>query len=149
LPDGLLNPLSDPTVEDQNDNGVLEKREDKNKTGTLDGDKIDTDLYTWTNQDKLNPFNIDNDPLVEFPQNEGDPNSVPSGDEHNMTDVFRHVITHEAGHAVGMKEGDTTMVDEDGHCYNQNCVMYEDSINWKRDGYFCDYHRTLIQIHND
>ena len=149
LPDGRFNPLSDPTVEDQDDNGILAKKEDANKNGTLDGDRIDCDMTTWTNLSKLNSFNIDNDAYAELPQNKGDPNSVPPGDEYDMATVFRHVITHEVGHAAGMGKGDPGMLDAYYHCFDTNCVMYKSSINWKRDGYFCPYHRTLIKIHND
>ena len=141
--------MSDLSVEDQNDNGVLDKKEDINGTGTLDGDRLDSNLSTWMLGGKLDPFDIDNDVLVELPQNKGDPNSVPAGDEYDMERVFSHVITHEIGHSVGMGQGDPGMVDSLGHCFDPTCIMYQFSNNWNRQGHFCEYHQMLIRIHNN
>jgi hypothetical protein len=148
LKDDKLNPLSDETVEDKDDDGYLGKKEDINKNGTLDGDKIDMNVITWKDENYLNPFDIDKNGLVELPQQKGDsvPQSIES--EYDRVRVFRHVITHELGHAVGMGNGDPNKEDNLGHCFDQECVMYKNSINWHRDGYFCPYHQQLIQIDN-
>ena len=135
-------------VEDKDDDGIKDKKEDSNRNGLLDGDKIETDVSTWANSGKLNPFNIDNDEYIELPQNKGDPFEVPSWDEYDMAAVFQSVITHEIGHAVGMGQGDSALVDNLGHCFDPNCVMYQYSIDWKRADHFCPYHQNMIMIPN-
>jgi hypothetical protein len=148
-PDQFLNPVSSLTVEDQDDDGYMDKKEDSNRSGTLDGDRIDTDVSTWLDPNipnRLNPFNINNNTLIELPQQKGD--SVPQNGEYEKATVFRHVITHELGHAVGMGLGDPGMVDNLGHCFDPSCVMYQYSTNWDRDGHFCPYHQQLIRIDN-
>jgi hypothetical protein len=146
----MLDALKD--VEDNNDNGTIDKREDANRNGRLDGDKIHTDMATWVDPEKLNPFNIDNDLYVELPQQDGDPALLDAGQqisgEYDKAAVLQHVITHELGHAVGMGAGDPSFVDSVGHCYDPACVMYEYSINWDRGATFCPYHQSMIQIHN-
>ena len=154
-PDGHLNPLLDPTVEDQDDDGYTDKKEDGNSTGTLDGDLLSTSVSTWSDSDRLNPFNINNNDRVELPQlnRKDDPYTDPTDDfslgEYKKFIVFRHVITHEIGHSVGMGQGDPGLVDNLGHCFDPTCVMYHKSISWDRDGHFCPYHRQLIQIDNN
>ena len=152
--DGQLNPLTDPTVEDQDDDGYTDKKEDVNSTGTLDGDLLSTSVSTWTEEGRLNPFNINNNDRVELPQlnRKDDPYTDPSDNfsgEYEKSIVFRHVITHEIGHSVGMGQGDSGLVDNLGHCFDPTCVMYHKSISWDRDGHFCPYHRQLIQIDNN
>jgi hypothetical protein len=141
-----LDPLD--AVEDIDDDGVKDKKEDVNKNGVLDGDRVETDLSTWDAQDKLNPFNIDDDTYIELPQHSGDPTQVPAADEYELADVYEHVITHEVGHSVGMGAGDPNLVDSQGHCFDQTCVMYHYSINWKRADKFCPYHQGQIRVDN-
>jgi hypothetical protein len=143
---GMLDPLD--AVEDTNDDGVKDKKEDTNRNGILDGDRVETDISTWRIDGKLNPFNIDDDEYIELPQNTGDPTQVPAADEYDMADVYEHVITHEVGHAVGMGAGDPNLVDNYGHCFDQTCVMYLYSINWKRADKFCPYHQGQIHVDN-
>jgi len=50
---------------------------------------------------------------------------------------------------VGMGLGEASLVDNLGHCFDTNCVMHKTSIDWKRQNYFCPYHRSLIKAHND
>jgi hypothetical protein len=145
IPD-RLDPLQ--AVEDTDDDGVKDKKEDANKNGILDGDRVDTDVSTWGLADKLNPFNIDDDEFIELPQNTGDPTQVPAEDEYELAEVYEHVITHELGHSVGMGAGDPTLVDSLGHCFDPNCVMYHYSINWKRADHFCPYHQSMIRVDN-
>jgi hypothetical protein len=142
----MLDPLDN--VEDKDDDGVKDKKEDVNRNGILDGDKLTMDLITWSDPDQTNPFNIDNDAYVELPQNKGDPTQVPSMDEYEKAAVFQSVITHEIGHAVGMGQGDNALVDNLGHCFDDTCVMYQYSIDWKRADHFCPYHQNMIKIHN-
>ena len=143
---GRLDPLN--AVEDKDDDGIKDKKEDTNKNGLLDGDKVETDISTWNNPLKLNPFNIDNDNFVELPQDTGDPSLVSIEDEYELADVFEHVIAHEIGHSVGMGAGDANLVDNQGHCFDQTCVMYHYSINWKRADKFCPYHQGQIRVDN-
>jgi hypothetical protein len=151
---GFRNNMLDPVdkVEDSDDDGLKGKREDQNRNGIFEGDRVETDVSTWSDPGKLNPFNVDNDPFVELPQQTGDPNLLDPAakveDESDKAAVARHVVTHEIGHGVGMGIGDPRYTDDLGHCYDPNCVMYQYSNNWKRDGYFCPYHQGLIQIHN-
>jgi hypothetical protein len=142
----MLDPLD--AVEDADDDGIKDKKEDTNRNGILDGDKVETDLSTWDNPGKINPFNIDNDDFLELPQNTGDPTQVPAGDEYDLLAVYEHVITHEIGHSVGMGAGDENLVDNQGHCFDQTCVMYHYSIDWKRADKFCPFHQGQIHVDN-
>ena len=109
---------------------------------------------SWNNPAKLSPFNIDNDAWVELPEVNAepqalDPNNKLAGKEYTIQEVNRHVVTHEIGHAVGMGVGDAAIVDSQGHClHDTNCLMFRYSIDWNRDGYFCPYHQSMIQIDN-
>ncbi|MBW1886732.1 MAG: thrombospondin type 3 repeat-containing protein [Deltaproteobacteria bacterium] len=143
--DNMLDPLAN--VEDKDDDGIKDKKEDINKNGLLDGDRVETDVATWNDQGKLNPFDVNNNSLVELPQ-QTDPAAMQTGSEYDMAAVWEHVITHEIGHAVGMGVGDPGFVDNLGHCFDQTCAMYHYSIDWKRADSFCPYHQGLIQIHN-
>jgi hypothetical protein len=156
-PNLMLDPLeinTDPVVEDQDDDGNYTKKKDKNKDKRLNGDFVEMNMATWNNPGKLSPFNIDKDAWVELPQDKGeplalDPNSKLAGKEYTIQEVNRHVVTHEIGHAVGMGVGDADIVDSYGHCLHETkCLMFRYSIDWNRDGYFCPYHQSMIQIDN-
>jgi hypothetical protein len=140
----MLDPVE--TVEDKDDDGIKDKKEDKNRNGLLDGDQVDTDMSTWDDDIKLNPFDINNNGMTELPQERGDPGTVLG--EYLLPDVAEHVIGHEIGHAIGMGVGDPSFVDNVGHCFDENCIMYQYSINWDRGAYFCPYHLGMIQINN-
>ena len=151
---GLLDPLSDSQkVEDKNDNNIFEKRIDVDtyQNGALDGDVFSsTDVTTWNNQNYLSPFDIDHDGYMELPM-QYDPVVAVKGTkkafEYEEPDWALSVLTHEIGHAVGMGEGKASSVDNLGHCFDKNCVMYQYSNNWDR-GVFCPYHQSRILIHN-
>jgi len=91
----------------------------------------------------LNPHDIDNDGLVELPRKAQVPVST---DEYTKAQVVRHTITHEMGHAVGCC---SFYPGQDYHCNEPTCVMYKASINWSRDGHFCNECKGTIYIHND
>ena len=142
-------------VEDINDDGdVIPDGEDANNNGIEEGDRVEMDVATWDNPQKLNPYNIDNDDFVELPQQIGVvPTDLVHGtkteNEATTAEVYQHIITHEAGHAVGMGNGDPQMEDSLGHCFDKDCVMYQYSIDWKRADHFCPYHQNMIKIHNN
>jgi hypothetical protein len=150
---GMLEPAmlnSEPVIEDQDGDGLPGKKEDKNKDGVLNGDYVEMNKATWNNTAKLSPFDVDKDGFVDFPQHRGDPEAL-SGQypdlEFDESDVYRHVITHEIGHAIGMGIGDAALVDTKGHCLHETrCLMFQYSIDWLRDGYFCPYHQSMIHI---
>ncbi len=59
--------------------------------------------------------------------------------EYTKAQVVRNLITHEMGHAVSIGS----------HCGDSTCVMYQLTINWRRDGHFCITCRGEIYIHNN
>ena len=140
-------------VEDESDNGLEDRGEDSNRNLNFEGDRVEMSVATWSDGSKLNPFNIDNDPYVELPQVLGDPDSLTKNlkvaGENVKRDVAINVTTHEMGHSVGMREGDTSLVDNKGHCFDENCAMYYRSNKWNRQDYFCPYHEGMIRIHNN
>jgi hypothetical protein len=151
-PNTYLDPKDN--VEDGDDNGVQGSKEDSNRNGVFEGDRVEMSTSTWNNPAKLNPFNADNDSWVELPQVNGLPEPLlvkgqKVTGEYERYEVDRHVITHELGHMVGMGLGEASLVDNLGHCFDTNCVMHKTSIDWKRQNYFCPYHRSLIKAHND
>jgi hypothetical protein len=148
---GMLDPLEN--VEDQSDDGQEDNKEDANKNLIFEGDRVEMDVNTWGDPNKLNPFNIDNDAYVELPQVKGDPNSMNRhakvDGEYDKNAVVIHVTTHEIGHSIGMREGDSSLVDSKGHCFDEKCVMYYKSKDWKRQDYFCPFHESQSRIHNN
>ena len=80
----------------------------------------------------MNPFDINKNGKAELPQETGDPGTVIG--DYLLPPVAEHVIGHEIGHAAGMGVGDPSFVDNVGHCFDQNCLMYHYSINWDRGG---------------
>ena len=138
-PDGNLAPLSE--VEDRSDqmipqDGILEG--DSPNT-VWDGDHRTDDKGTWQDPAQLNPFDIDNDGLVELPM-ASDPDAMAgiSADEADRITVLMVTTTHELGHAVA----------GDMHTFDSACLMNFEAIDWKRADYFSDYFRSLIRIHN-
>ncbi len=153
---GVLDYITFNGVEDTNDNGILDAydingdgvtdRDEDDGLGGLppadDGDGIiDGDhvvkvgaSYSWN--EELSPFDIDDDGKVELPLNKIA--SIPD-DEYTRHQVLKHTITHEMGHSAGIRE----------HCDDRTCLMFKLSNNWKRDGHFCNRCRRLIKIHNN
>jgi beta propeller repeat protein len=150
-PNGMLDPAGN--VEDGSDDGQEDTGEDSNRNLKFEGDRVEMSVSTWADPMKLNPFNIDNDLYVELPQILGDPVSMNKNakidGEYDKQTISVHVSTHEMGHSVGMREGDSSLVDNIGHCFDDKCVMYYKSVNWKRQGYFCPYHESMMHIHNN
>jgi hypothetical protein len=152
VPDnGVLDPWGSSGLEDKDDDGVKDKKEDRNRNGLLDGDRIEPNVSTWDNLSKLSPFNIDNDDFVELPQQKGDPSLLvgKASVEYSLADVFGNVITHEIGHAVGMGTGNPSLLDNLGHCFVETCPMFQYSINWEPADQFCHYHENMIQLINE
>jgi hypothetical protein len=178
-PNGSLDPLS--KVEDANDNGVIDSREDKIVTGRLNGDyplpitdrnrpvdpayvengtpapsgangigvdidpaipglDIDSDgkEERWDFRFHLNPFDVDNDGLVEV-----NLPVVASGGqinplyENSLPQVLMLTVTHELGHAVGVTI----------HTSMSACNMYQETNNFVRQQFTQDA-AGLIWIHN-
>ncbi len=134
-PNFVLDPLY--AVDDQNDNGMIDgrgkKSEDKNKNGLLDADYVVIGDY-WQ---VLNPFDIDNNLLVELPV-ASDPTSIDPNFEYTMPQVLKHTASHEMGHAIGMIHNEVS-----------GSLMFGSSPNWSRDGFFSDDSKARILIHND
>jgi hypothetical protein len=114
--------------------------------GNWDGDRRLATRAEWdANVDGLSPFDIDGNGYVELPlarDPEADIYVNQHDDQGNPYDkarVLKHSITHEICHVLAK----TTW-----HSYNDKCVMYRFSKNWKRDDYLCDDYRELLQIHN-
>jgi hypothetical protein len=106
---------------------------------------IDTECYgDWTEEGRLNPFDIDNNGYVELPP-ASDPDADNSDKQHDhlgkpydKARVLQHTITHEIIHVLGGPK----------HSKVSTCVMYEFSNNWKRDDYLSDWYRSRLEIHN-
>ena len=113
---------------------------------TWDGDRRLETYADWNSQGLMNPFDINGDGFVELPI-EQTPNSpsLPSSQQdgnsqpYNKARVLKHSITHEICHILAKNAW---------HSFNERCVMYKYSNNWKRDDYLSDEYRELLQIHN-
>jgi hypothetical protein len=92
----------------------------------------------------MNPFDINGDGFVELPFAQ-DPDADLAGNQtdgsepYSKARVLKHSITHEICHVL-LKYGK--------HNYDERCVMYDASINWKRDNFLSDEYRERLQIHN-
>jgi hypothetical protein len=138
----LLDAVDSNLCEDQNDNAQDDKNKGKyesqahDPTNHLDGDMLGLPLSFERQHTALD---VDGDGLVELPI-ANDPYS-PMNDayayEYTKAQVLKHTLTHELGHAVGM-----------AHTAVSECVMYEYTINWGRDGFFSDSARAAMRIHN-
>ena len=136
----ILDPLS--AVGDKNDNGVLDTGElDANGDGKLDGDYCPRTIAYNRNLSPFNPSNtlsniiINNVtiPKVELPVGYADY-------RYTITQVLKHTITHELGHAVGAADK--------YHNPEADCVMFQYSNNWSRDDLFGKTAKGKIRIHN-
>jgi predicted Zn-dependent protease len=70
---------------------------------------------------------------------------VNSSGEYTKDQVVQSVITHEMGHAVGIKGP----AQNNGNCPNQGCIMYYKPDNWNTNLDFCEECREMILIHNN
>lgn len=135
---GKLDSLS--VREDASDNGVLDGGEDKTRDGNIQGDRpvpgiadLDFNNYIdeWIYNSDLSPFDRNKDGLME----------LPVGDtiqQYHRWQVIKHVATHELGHNTGI----------DHHSLDDQCVMYDKTNNFLRDGFFNPDFAALIRIHN-
>ena len=87
-------------------------------------------------------FDADGDGYVENPIVEN-PNDLTPGHldalEYTPEQFELHTWLHEMGHAVGMSEL---------HTADPTCLMYQESIDWKRAGHFSPVAQSEILIHN-
>jgi hypothetical protein len=146
--DGLLDPRSN--VEDVKiENGTCDSggnREDTNPgDGYFRGDHIKTDwkpsctsnCTTYKTGYQFSTFDANGNGLVELPV-VSDSKTIST--EYRPDEVQRHTIIHEMGHAVGIQNPE--------HTSDPRCVMYNDSINWDRAGFFSPDAQRQILIHN-
>jgi hypothetical protein len=93
--------------------------------------------YNYSSFDADGDGNVEN-PIVEDPIHL-DPNELDAFYENTPAQLQLHTVLHEMGHAVGMSEL---------HTADPLCLMYQESINWRRAGHFSDIARSEILIHN-
>jgi hypothetical protein len=132
---GMLEPVDDVTVEDSNDNAVIDRvkgnSEDVDGNGVLDGDLYVAQSFNQA----LSVFDIDNDGNMELPMSLL-PTNVDSAFEYTGMQVLKHTITHELGHAVGSN-----------HTQDSLDMMYEFSNNWSRDSHL-GASAAQMKVHN-
>jgi hypothetical protein len=152
----VLDPIGVQGLEDTDDNGDVSghgpNSEDHSSQGgdddrKLDGDHVDA-AWEASNpghpEHDLSPFDVDQDDLL-LPAGQGNhgleqPGVAAVGPnvwEYSRAQVFKHVLTHEIGHAVGIT-----------HLNDPTGVMFNTTNNWLRDGHFSDVADESIQIHN-
>ena len=119
----------------------------------LNGDRMDPD---WKIHNYIGPagqeynagwqysvFDADGDGNVENPivENPGvlNPSQLDVLYEYTPAQYNLHTWLHEMGHAVGMSEL---------HTADPTCLMYQESIDWKRAGHFSAVAQSEILIHN-
>jgi hypothetical protein len=132
---GAFDPITDPAIEDGNDNGSLDRREDSanpSKNGVLDGDQMVPGSYGQI----FSTFDVDDNFRVELPvvSNIG---AIDTSLETPFPQAVKHVGTHELIHAVGPLVHYT---DDEG-------LMHEISNNWIRDGFLTPAAVSAIVIH--
>jgi hypothetical protein len=133
-PDNKLDSIAN--VQDKNDNGTNEKAGNKYEAGCQTCPFKSDVVVPGSYNQQLTAFDVDYNGLVELPI-AGDPNNIDRNYEYTKAQVLKHTITHEMGHAVGMR-----------HNSDSTCVMYEYSNNWGRDGKFSNYATVQMSIHN-
>ncbi|MBI3248639.1 MAG: SBBP repeat-containing protein [Deltaproteobacteria bacterium] len=135
--DGLLNPVNAASVEDGNDNAVLDIRkglnEDKIRNGVLDGDQFVPGRFDQA----FSALDVDQDGRVELPV-VNLPSQIDPRFEYSKAQVLMQTITHEVGHAIGMT-----------HNEDANCLMYRLTPNWSRAHCVSASSKAEIQIHNE
>jgi hypothetical protein len=133
-PNGYLDPYSLNQVEDNNDNGVANGAEAKKAcdTNTLDGD-----LYIiGSRTEDLTVFDVDNDGKVELPM-VGSTADIVLSEEYTKDQAQKHTLTHEIAHSLGAS-----------HNTLSNCVMFNESSNWRRDHTFGSTALGQMQVDN-
>ena len=119
------------TVEDANDNDVKDNKEDKNNNNALDNDLYIIGSFAQ----QLTAFDVNNNGSVELPLvTSVVPGTTP---EYTRQQVLKHTLTHELGHAVGLD-----------HTADATCLMYQYSVDWKRDGTLSSLAQSQLKIHN-
>ena len=83
-------------------------------------------------------MNIQAQGYSEIQQAFSDSYTLEYSGEYSKAQVLKHTITHELGHAVGML-----------HSPDNTCVMYEYSIDWKRDGKFSTEALNQMSVHSN
>jgi len=110
---------------------------------SLDGDIITSPLTFFFDNLHHTAFDVDRDSRVELPT-VNDPYAATTNakgdqypDEYSREQVLKHTISHELGHAIGMN-----------HVAGETNLMYQWSVNWRRDGSFSDAEKVQIKVHN-
>lgn len=124
------------------DNGQAEAGEPLGNDNQLAGDtyvrdRFDLDLSVMdTNNDGCVELPLATDPTTLSPC---DPRAISAPfPQATKQQVVRHIVTHELAHAAGAPHNST----------NRNDVMYDEAVNWIRDGFFAPETAALIRIHN-
>jgi hypothetical protein len=129
---GRLDPIGTTGLEDANDNGTKDSREDKDNDGVLDHDLYMPGSFAQ----QLTVFDVNNNGRVELPTVT---NATQVTIEYTKEQVIKHTITHEIGHAVGMTGS---------HCACPGTLHDQYSTDWQRDGNLSAFSRGEIKIHN-
>jgi hypothetical protein len=163
IPSGVLEAVA--KVEDDNDNGNRDPREDLTGNLLIDGDHpvrndptstvydslsskyvkpypgsdIDKDGKDdeWDFLFELSPFDINNNGMVELPVR-GTVDEIEIATENSKEQAVKMIVTHELGHNVGI-----TM-----HTSDSTCAMNNESNNLIRDNHFSQSAAELVRIHN-
>jgi hypothetical protein len=131
---GVLDPFSLNEVEDDNDNGVANGPEARRacETNVLDGDRY----IVGARDRQLTTFDVDNDGKVELPV-VGSTADIVLHEEYTKDQAQKHTLTHEIAHSLGAS-----------HNTLSNCVMFNESSNWRRDHTFGSTALGQMQVDN-